>query len=114
MKKVSGTITLPANINMKKAKMLLVEARDVTVMDAASVVIASKTWDNVKLEPGETIPFTLEIPELSTGRSYSCRVHISIDGTAQVKHGDLLSTAHYNIQPDEQESILNIQVQEVN
>jgi hypothetical protein len=37
------------------------------------------------------------VPEVEPNRSLALRVHISLDGSGQVKSGDLLNTTHISV-----------------
>lgn len=74
MRKVSGEIVLPDGA-AGQATAVTIEVRDVSVADAASSVVASKTLRNVKLSPGKRIKFSLQAPEVP-GRRLALRVQI--------------------------------------
>ncbi len=97
MRLLTGDVVLPANAPVGKAAFVLVEVRDVSVADAPSVVIAQQRIDNVTLRPAGHIGFQLPVPVVSESHSLALRVHISIDGSAQPKPGDLLSTTRYAV-----------------
>jgi uncharacterized lipoprotein YbaY len=99
MRKVMGFVMLPEDAPEARAGLVLIEVRDVSLMDAPSVVIAEDRLDDVGLEPGGAIPFSVETPEVARSRSLSLRVHISLDGSGRVKSGDLLTTQNYPV-PD--------------
>jgi putative lipoprotein len=90
---------LPKDTPETRAGLVLIEVRDVSLMDAPSVVIAEDRLEDVALEPGGAIPFSVETPEVPRSRSLSLRVHISLDGSGRVQEGDLLTTQSYPV-PD--------------
>jgi uncharacterized lipoprotein YbaY len=97
MRNVIGDVVLPANITNTKAGVMIVEVRDVSMMDVPSKVIAEQRLSGVTLEPNGRIHFELQTPDLESNRSLALRVHISMDGSGQVKSGDLLTTTNYPV-----------------
>jgi len=91
---IKGEIILPANAPAEKAGKVFVEVRDVSMADAGSTVVAEQRLDDVKLKPGGRIKFKASVPEVAANRSLALRVHISLDGSGQVKSGDLLNTTY--------------------
>jgi uncharacterized lipoprotein YbaY len=91
---IKGEIILPANAPTTKAKQVLVEVRDVSMADAPSKVVAEQRLENVNLKPGGRIKFKATVPEVEANRTLALRVHISLDGSGQVKSGDLLTTTY--------------------
>jgi putative lipoprotein len=99
MRKVMGFVMLPLDAPETRAGLTLIEVRDVSLLDAPSVVIAEERLVDVRLEPGGAIPFSVDTPEVEATQSLSLRVHISVDGSGRVQKGDLLTTMHYPV-PD--------------
>lgn len=97
MRSITGDILLPLNSPTGTASVVLVEVRDVSAADAPSVVVAQQRLIGIALYPGGHIPFQLQATEVAPNRSLSLRVHISLDGSAQAKPGDLLSTSRYTV-----------------
>ena len=87
-----GVVTLPPDLSPSIARLLLVEARDVSVADAPSVVVGSVRAADVPLVPGSAIPFELEVPEAASGHTLALRAHASLDGSERVAPGDSIST----------------------
>ncbi|HEX5826363.1 MAG TPA: YbaY family lipoprotein [Candidatus Limnocylindrales bacterium] len=96
MRTVRGTVLVPAEARPGTG-LMLVEARDVSVMDAPSVVVAEQRVPAARVEPGERLSFELAVPESDPGRSLSLRVHLSYDGTPTVSSGDAISVVHIPI-----------------
>ncbi len=97
MRKVMGFVMLPLDAPETRAGLALIEVRDVSLLDAPSVVVAEERLEDVRLEPGGAVPFSVETPEVAATQSLSLRVHISIDGSGRVQTGDLLTTRHYPV-----------------
>jgi hypothetical protein len=74
--------------------LFLVEVRDVSLMDAPSIVVAETRAADVPIEPGRRIAFELSAPDAEPGRSLAVRAHLSLDGTPGVSAGDLISVTH--------------------
>jgi putative lipoprotein len=91
---VRGVVALPADAPSATAGVLLVEARDVTLQDAPSVVVAEARLPDLRIEPGGRVPFELEVPDTPAGHTLAMRAHVSMDGTPAVSHGDGLSVTH--------------------
>jgi hypothetical protein len=91
MRSVRGEILLPADAPAVDAGLVLVEIRDISLMDAPSVVVADWRQDRVPILSGARIPFELDVPERAPGSSLSARAHVSLDGSGVVRKGDLIS-----------------------
>jgi hypothetical protein len=92
MRTVRGVVTLPPDAPPSVARLLLVEARDVSIADAPSLVVGVVRTADVPLGPGRAIPFELEVPEAAPGHTLALRAHASLDGTERVAPGDAIST----------------------
>jgi hypothetical protein len=93
MRSIRGEIVLPDDAPPIDAGLVVVEVRDVSLMDAPSVVVADWRRDRVPILAGARIPFELEVPERAPGSSLSARAHVSLDGSGVVRRGDLISAA---------------------
>jgi uncharacterized lipoprotein YbaY len=97
MRTITGEIVLPNEASTKRAGAILVEVRDVSLLDAPSTVVANQELRNIFLNPGGRIAFMVRVPEVPVTRTLSIRVHISLDGSGRLKPGDLLTTASYPV-----------------
>ncbi|AUD02812.1 YbaY family lipoprotein [Spirosoma pollinicola] len=97
MRSVAGDILLPPTSPASTASYVLIEVRDVSEVDAPSVVVAQQRLTGISLQPGGHIHFHLQAPEVAPNRSLALRVHISLDGSEPAKPGDLLSTSRYAV-----------------
>ena len=100
MRIVRGTVVLPADAPEGTASLLLVEARDVSLMDAPSVVVAEARLPDVAVQPDGRLPFELEVPDAEAGHTLAARAHLSYDGTAAITPGDAISVTHLAIPPE--------------
>jgi uncharacterized lipoprotein YbaY len=100
MRIVRGTVVLPMDARAGTASVLLVEARDVSLMDVPSVVVAEERLPDVTVEPGGRLPFELSVPDAEAGHTLAARAHLSYDGTAAITPGDAISVTHLAIPPD--------------
>ena len=91
---VRGVVVLPADAPVGRAPMVLIEARDVSELDAPSVVVGQLWLSDQALAPGTRIPFELEVPEVDAARTLSLRAHVCRDGSGTVSRGDLISVSH--------------------
>lgn len=96
---VRGVVALPADAPAASAGLVLVEARDVSLQDAPSVVVAETRLSDLQIEPGGRVPFELDVPEAPAGHTLAIRAHVSMDGTPAVSHGDGLSVTHIPVPP---------------
>lgn len=110
MRTVTGNIVLPAGAPSVTAKLVLIEARDVSLADAPSVVVAEQRLTDVPLRPNGQIGFRILVPDVESNRTLSLRVHVSPDGSGHAKSGDLLTTANYPISSTGTPEPQNIQV----
>jgi hypothetical protein len=92
MRTLTGKIILPSNSPSIIANHIQIEVRDVSFMDVPSQLVAQRQLDQVHLRPNGEVKFEMSIPEDKPGRTFSIRVHISAEGSGQVKPGDLLTT----------------------
>jgi hypothetical protein len=95
-RRIAGEIVFPADTPIAVAPRVLVEARDVSMQDEASIVIASKVMRNVSVGPNARVPFEFASPTVPSGRSLSLRVQVDMheDIAADRRHssGDFLTT----------------------
>lgn len=95
MRRVFGELMLPANAPEAVARKIVIELRDVSVLDAPSQVLATATQSKVAIQPGRRVPFELHAPDAAPGRTLNLRVHVSMAGgtaAAGASAGDLLTT----------------------
>lgn len=95
MRTISGDIVIPANCPLMTGASVLIEVRDVSRADALSTVVAHMQLTGVNLQPNESIPFSLSVPEVENTRSLDLRIHISLSGIGLIRPGDLLTTASH-------------------
>jgi uncharacterized lipoprotein YbaY len=92
---VRGSVVLPPDAPAGVAGLLLVEARDVSLQDAPSVVVAELRRAAVAVHPGGRLEFDLAVPDADpASRTLSLRAHVSIDGSDAVSTGDAITTSH--------------------
>jgi putative lipoprotein len=94
---LSGTIRLPADAPSAVAAIARIEVRDTSFADAPSTVVAQKSMRDVTIRAGGIIPFTIEVPEVTSDRALSLRVHISLKGDESVRPGDLLTVESVSV-----------------
>lgn len=97
MRRIHGDLVLPANAPKSVARKVLIEVRDVSLLDAPSIVVASTTLSKVPIQPGGRVAFDLPAPEAQPRQTLNLRVHASVAarpaGAAEsVVPGDLLTT----------------------
>ena len=98
MRTVRGSVVVPADAPEGTA-WLLVEARDVSLMDAPSVVVGVTRASDVPVRPGSHLEFELEVPDTEPGHTLAARAHLSVDGTTAISPGDAISVSHVEIPP---------------
>jgi putative lipoprotein len=96
---IDGVVRLPADCPALVAARVLVEVRDVSLADAPSVVLARQQLARVPLQPGGTVPFALDVPEVDPRRRLALRVHVDVAGSGAVSDGDLITTVHVDVPP---------------
>ena len=99
MRTVRGTIVLPPDVPAMTAPQAFVEVRDVSTMDAPSLVVAEHHATDVELEPGGRVPFQLAVPEAEPDGTLAVRAHLSLTGTPTPHQGDLLTVTPITVQP---------------
>ena len=101
------TLLVPADLPPTTADRLVIEVRDVSQLDAPSVVVTSRVLDGVRLEPGARLQVSLDVPSAPPGHTYGLRVHADIAGTGAVSPGDLLNTQAHPV-PDASSATVEI------
>lgn len=91
------SIVLPPNAMGQQAKRVSVEIWDASLADAPSVLIAKRFLHDVVLVPKGTVETELEVPQASADQVLIARAHISIDGSAEIKPGDFLTTSFVEV-----------------
>jgi len=99
MRVVRGSVVMPEDAPQTRARFVTIEVRDVSYLDAPSVVVAQARAEDVAVEPGVMIPFELVVPEAEPGRTLAIRAHVSFEGSETVVRGDALSTTSMQISP---------------
>lgn len=103
-------ITLPLNLNASVAKSVLLEVREASLADAPSTLLASKKLSDVHLLPNGKINTDLEFSSPQTQQTLIVRAHISVEGSDQIKQGDLLTTEFIQIPSTYESDIINVPV----
>jgi hypothetical protein len=75
----------------------LIEVRDVSRADALSMVVAHARLTDVTVRPGDRVPSSSTVPEVSDAQSLEVRIHIASSERSIVKTGDLLTTASHRV-----------------
>jgi hypothetical protein len=97
MREISGDIILPPDCPIVSGATVLIEIRDVSRADALSTVVAQTRLTEVNLRPGDSIPFSLIVPEVSEAQSLGVQIHISSGKENKIMPGDLLTTRSYPV-----------------
>lgn len=97
MRDIRLNIVLPSNVSGKHAKSVLVEIRDASLADVPSVLLAKNLLHDVALMPNGNLEIELEVPPTSANQVLIVRVHISMDGSGQIKPGDFLTTSFVEV-----------------
>lgn len=92
MRMLRGQIDLPPNTPRRRAALAVIEVRDISLADAPSQLVAQKRLRDLELEPAATIPFEMEVPEVTPLQALCINIHISMSGEARAQAGDLLTT----------------------
>lgn len=97
------------------AKTVLVEIRDASLADAPSRVVAHSRLHDVGLKPNGQIKARLSLPDGIGGGQTTLivRAFVSMDGSEQIKQGDLLTTAFVELPMDMENPALNVPVQRI-
>ena len=97
MRVVRLNIALPPNIVGGIAKSVSAEIWDASLADAPAVLLSNNLLQDVVLIPNGNLETGLKVPSTSAKQILIARVHISMDGSGQIKHGDLLTTSFVEI-----------------
>lgn len=91
------SIDLPSDISGAKAKTVLVEVRDTSLADAPSSLLAQRQLHDIQLIPNGHLETAISIPNKSPQQVLTVRVHVSMDGSGDIKPGDLLTTSYIEV-----------------
>jgi hypothetical protein len=105
---------LPSNIPGGVAKSVLAEIWDASLADAPAVLLAQSRLRAAVLMPGGHLEAELTVPPTSTKQTLIARVHISMDGSEQVKPGDLLTTSFVEVPHQLEQAGLVVPVTQIN
>ncbi|WP_030192745.1 YbaY family lipoprotein [Streptomyces sp. NRRL S-87] len=103
---VQGFVALPPDAPAQVAARLLVEVRDVSLADAASIVVGAQVQTDVPLSPGGRIPFRVLLPDLDPAASYGLRVHVDMAGAGTVEADDMINTRSVPVVPGAGQELL--------
>src|SRR4051794_22413423 len=92
MRRIEGSIVFPADATEAVAREIAIELRDVTRLDAPSLLTAERRLHNVRISPGLALSFALEAPESPGSHDLNLRVHVDLGGTGGALPGDFLTT----------------------
>jgi putative lipoprotein len=110
---VRGYVVIPPDARPSTAGLMLIEVRDVSLMDAPSTVVGEVRACDVPVEPGARIPFQVPAPDAEPGHSLAVRAHVSVDGTTAVTSGDAVSVTHIGLPPTGDVEALEVPVRVV-
>ncbi|MFM9979138.1 MAG: YbaY family lipoprotein [Sphingomonadaceae bacterium] len=78
--------------------VLYVRVEDVSRADAAAEVVAEVAFPiNRQLAVGESLPFSLTVPEVDDRAHYSLRAHLDTTGSGRIEPGDRISIASHPV-----------------
>lgn len=97
MRRVTGAVVPQPGVSEGIADHLLVEVRDVSLLDAPSRVVAQVRYEAVPVAPGTGIPFELDVPDAPPGSSLAVRAHLARGPGETVRQGDALSTVSVDV-----------------
>jgi uncharacterized lipoprotein YbaY len=96
---ITGRVFLPRHLHWATGTQLLVRVSDVSYEDGPAPLVAEARI--VTLRPTElaagSVPFSLEIPDPTPGRSYAVRAHLDFAGNGVVTRGDFVSTQRLSV-----------------
>ncbi len=110
MSTIRLNITLPPDIDDGLAKTVSAEIWDASLADAPAVMLSKILLRDVALTPNGNLETELDSPLTSAKQTLIARVHISMDGSQQIKPRDLLTTHFIEIPPELGKSRLNVPV----
>lgn len=97
MRVVRLNIALPPNIPGGVAKSVSAEIWDASLADAPAVLLAKNLLHDAVLTPNGNLKTELDAPPANAKQILIARVHISMDGSGQIKPGDFLTTSFVEI-----------------
>lgn len=114
MRVVRLNVVLPSNILGGVAKSVLSEVWDASLADVPAVLLAQARLHNVTLIPNGSLETELKVPNTGATQTLIARVHISMDGSDQVKPGDLLTTSFVEVPHQLEQGRLTVPVTLIN
>lgn len=89
---IEGWVQLPPEDPGTRQGHLLVELRDVSMLDAPSRVVASVSLPQAELGAGQRVPFRLQVPTASAATALNLRVQLQGQAAAAAGTGPLFLT----------------------
>lgn len=119
--RVTALFGVPGPVAVLPDVRVSVRVLDVSRADAASVLLGQRTVPlREHLGPPPVPPddpwqarVDLRVPALDPGRSYALAVHVDVDGTGGLTRGDLFSTTHVEVGPQDDGQVLEVPLREV-
>lgn len=92
MRIIKLNIVLPADITQGIADTVSAEIWDASLSDVPAVLLSSTQLKQVALCPNGELKAELTAPDDVPQQTLIARVHVSMDGSRQIKPGDFFST----------------------
>lgn len=109
---VEGEIVFDADVPAFSGATVHVYLENTGRMDAPAPVIAEHIEHNAAYN-GRAIPFKIFGNMPPADEHYSLRVHISRDGSADIKKGDFINTQSYPVLTHDHPKSLKVQVKKI-
>ncbi|WP_406661778.1 YbaY family lipoprotein [Methanolobus sp. ZRKC3] len=110
---VSGSISIADIVETFEDVTVYIELRDVSLMDAPSVLIAETTISGISASEADSlsIPYSISHPELDERMTYSIFAFVDVDGDKEVSQKDYISTWHNDVSADSDNSDVNVELE---
>ena len=99
---VQGMIIFDEPVESFSNATIYLKVEDVSLQDAASVVMSEYTITGVSMDAGDIQPvaYMINHPDLDERMMYSLSVHVDVDDDGRLSNGDYYSTWHNPVPTD--------------
>lgn len=112
---IYGKIIFGDKVSSFAGATLHVYLEDVSLADAASVIVGKYIEKNVKFD-GEIsafLSFRIEYNDLDLSDRYEIRVHVDVDGDGEVSKGDFINMQSYPVITQGYPTDISVQIKQV-
>jgi putative lipoprotein len=111
--RLHGTLRLPSGSALSGHEVARVRLLDVSRADASSVTVAETSVPLMGGAESVVVDFELDAPALDLTASYTLAAHVDMSGSGDLTQGDLLTTRHIDVSPEETDQRYDVPLERV-